>query len=419
MTVVFFLASAAEAAAQSNSAAPSLGEGEGESDTGRGLWKRIRDRDHLLGDLGGARSWLEERGAALDLVYTAEYFRNTRGGIKIGDRYRGDLSLTLELDTEAAGWWNNGEFFVHLQAEHGSGITDDFVGDFQVLSNIDADDFAQVSEFWYQHNFLDGRLRLKLGKMDATADFIAPGHGGEFIGSTPGFQPTIPLVTYPDGDWGVVLSAEPVDWLTITAGVYQGRPDGGRSIGDSIDNLFGPLVLFEPTFHYSFAGLQGDLRVGGWWLGDQTPEFLKPFEEAAGIIPNEHNSHGWWVTLDQELWNENPDDEKDGQGLAFFAQYGWASEEVSEAKAIWGAGLEWIGPIPNRDDDVLGLGVFYTEFSDEAGFAQGQETAFEFFYKVQLFNWLSIKPDVQFITDPGGAGNKDALAAGVRLELNF
>lgn len=415
LIVMVGLAAPIEAGAQS----ASIDSTQQDSGDRERLWVRLRDRDHLLGNLGGAWQKLEDHGATLELVHTAEFFRNTRGGMKVGDNYRGDLSLTLELDTEKAGWWKNGTFFVHLQAEYGEGITDDYVGDFQVLSNIDADDYAQVSELWYQHTFFDQRLRLKLGKMDSTADFAAPEYGGEFINSSPGFHPTIPLVTYPDQDWGIVLGIEPVDWFSMNFGVYQGRPDGGKSIGNTIDGLYGPLVLVEPAFHYTIAGRAGQLRVGGWWLGDEVEKFLKKFEEDRDVMPDETTSRGWWVVFDQELWRENPEIEDDEQGLAFFAQYGWASEDVSEATEYWGGGIQWIGPIPRRDDDVLGLGVFYTELTRKVDFAEHQETVLEFFYRAQVFNWLSIKPDVQYIRDPGGTNNKSSLAVGVRVEVTF
>ncbi|MBW1888858.1 MAG: carbohydrate porin [Deltaproteobacteria bacterium] len=97
-------------------------------------------------------------------------------------------------------------FFLHLQEQHGQGITNEHVGDFQVLSNIDDDDFKQISEFWYKHTLLDDRLWIKLGKMEANADFAFVDNGTEFINSSPGFSPTIPLVTYPNQDWGWELN---------------------------------------------------------------------------------------------------------------------------------------------------------------------------------------------------------------------
>jgi porin len=374
-------------------------------------------RNTLLGDPGGLRSWLEDRGLSVELVYTSDFFANTRGGMRTNGarEYRGDVSLYLELDTKAAGLWENGTFFVHLQEQHGHGITDKYVGDFQVLSNIDADDFKQVSEFWYRHTFFDQRVWLKLGKQEANEDFGWNGYGGEFLQSSPGFSPTIPLATFPDQDWGVVLGIEPAEWFSINVGMYQGRPDGGRSIGATLDDLHGPMVLVEPAFHYEVAGYPGCLRVGNWWNGDRFDKFDKDDPTPSTI----GESHGWYVTFDQEVWSENPETDGDEQGIGLFAQYGWAPEDRSEATEYVGGGIQWTGPLPDRDNDVLGLGAFHVFFSDEADFEEDRETAFELFYKAQVCGWLILRPDIQYIANPGGTANKDAVAVGMRCEVSF
>lgn len=371
--------------------------------------------EHLLGNWGGILPYLDERGLDIDLIYTAEFFRNMRGGMKTGGDYRGDISLYLQFDTETAGWWNDGTFFVHLQEEHGRGITNRYTGDFQVLSNIDADDYRQVSEIGYLHRFWDDRLWIKFGKQEANTDFAFVDFGGEFIHSSPGFSPTIPLVTYPDQDWGVVWGVEPVDWFSINTGVFQGRPDGGRSIGHTLDNLYGPMVLVEPAFHYTLWNHPGHFRIGGWWNGDRFDEFDRnnPTPGTFG------ESYGGYATWDQEIWKENGDSEDDEQGIGVFAQYGFSPEDRSEANQYIGGGVQWLGAIPSRDEDAIGLGIFHVRFSDEAGFVDDGETAYELFYKFQAAGWMSLKPEMQYIVQPGGSGNGDAFALGLRAEIVF
>jgi porin len=406
-----------------------------------------RDRDHLFGDWGGVRPRLEQHGVGLELLYTAEYFSNERGGIKRGGAYRADMSLSVEVDTGAAGWWENGEFFLHVQGQHGDGITEDYVGDFQVLSNIDADDYFQISEIWYKHFFLDRRLSLKIGKIESNADFAFVDYGGEFINSSAGFSPTIPLVTYPDQDWGLVVGVEPVAWFSMNVGLFQGDPDGGRSLGATRDHLRGPMVMIEPAFHYEIKGRAGHLRLGSWWNGsefdrlglseeeptlfDQLADELARFEQLAegrtqlGRIEPEpeprtrDEAYGFYVTWDQELYREKNGGEQSDQGLGVFAQYGWSDDRVMEASQYFGLGFQWTGPVRGRDADVLGLGVFHVELSDEADFEKANETVVELFYRAQIAPWFSIKPDAQYIANPGGSRRDDALALGARVELSF
>jgi porin len=370
----------------------------------------LKDRDYLFGDWGGMRTRLADHGVEFELIGTGEYMNNFDGGMDEGDDFRWDTSLTITLDTEAAGWWENGEFFVHLQAQGGDGITEEYVGDFQVLSNIDADDYEQVSEFWYKHSFMDGRLTLKLGKMEANEDFAFVDYGGEFLNSSPDFSPTIPLVTFPDQDWGAVLGLEVNDWFSIHIGAYQARIDGGRSIGNTIDSLYGPMLMVEPSFHYDVDGKPGTFRIGAWWNGDDA-------ESLDGMDSDE--TSGLYFTWDQLLYAENPADKEDEQGLGVFGQLGFSDDEYYEAEAYYGAGLQWAGPCDSRDADIIGLGIFHVELSDDGGFDADSETAFELFYKLQCTPWFSIKPEIQYIVNPGGTDNGDALVGGFRTEISF
>ncbi|MBI1390393.1 MAG: hypothetical protein GC154_18300 [bacterium] len=383
------------------------------------FWRELVRRDALVGEsslFNNMKTSLEDHGLYYELLYTGEVFYNASGGIQDGrGRYRGDISLFLELNTEEAGWWDGGTFFLQLQHQHGQGITEDFVGDFEVLSNIDADNFTQLSEFWYRHDFMDGRLWMLFGKMEANAYFAYTDFGGEFLHSSPGFSPTIPLTTYPDQDWGFVLGIEPTKAFSINVGVYQAPPDGGRSIGNLLDELGGPMLMAEPAYHYSLNGNPGHLRLGAWWNGvdfdrlDASPARSAPYDD----------SYGFYATWDQTLWRENPEDDNDEQGVGVFAQYGWAPPTRSEARQYYGFGVQWTGAIPDRDDDILGAGVFHVDFSDYAGFAVSSETPIEVFYKFQWLGWMSLKPDLQYIMNPGGAGAPDALVFGLRWELSF
>lgn len=375
------------------------------------------ERPNLLGEWGGARTWLRDRGLDFELIYISEVFMNTRGGLNTNDahEYRGDISLYMELDTERAGWWDNGRFFMTLQEAHGKGISADHVGDYQCVSNIDADDFKQISEIGYQHYFLDEKLWLKLGKMEATNDFGCPLYGYEFLHSCPGISPAILLPTYPDQDWGVVLGTAPVDWFSMSVGVYQGDFDGGRSLGATLDSFKGPAVLVEPAFHYNLWDREGLVRVGGWWNGVETDRLDEDSEEP-GLVDEQY---GYYINLDQMIWKESPQDAEDDQGLAFFAQYAWAPEDRSEVVYSVSSGIQWIGAIPGRDADAVGAGAFHVEFSNEAGYEEDGETAFELFYKYQATGWMSLKPDVQYIVNPGGMADRDAVAVGLRAEVSF
>jgi len=371
---------------------------------------------YATGDWRGGRTWLEDHGLGFYLDYYGEVFWNTRGGIQTthGGVYQGLLDLAVEFSTESAGLWKGGYLFFLFQHKHGEGITQDYVGDFQVLSNMDAFSFTQVSELWYRQSFFDDRLWIKVGKQEANADFAGLEFGGEFINSSAGFSPTIPLPSYPDQDLGVALGIAPVSWFSVNLGAYNGDPDGSRSLKGAFLDLAGPMIMVEPAFHYGLlGGRHGHIRVGGWFNGTDvdSPDENDPDPETHG------EAYGWYLTWEDEIWRERPEDGEDAQGIALFGQYGWAPPDRSAAEHYIGGGIRWEGMIPRRDEDIAGLGVFHVRFSDEANLEKDSETIVEAFYVVRLFGCLFLEPDLQYIINPGGTTNPDALAVGLRFGL--
>lgn len=392
-------------------------EHEEARDPGLLSWPPNLQSPCATGDWKGGRTWLEERGLTFSLIYYGEVFWNTRGGIRTTDEavYAGLLDVSAEFSTEDAGLWEGGILFFRFQQKHGHGITEEYVRDFQVLSNMDALNFTQVSELWFGQSFLDDRIWITVGKQEANDCFAGVEYGAEFINSSAGFSPTIPLASYPDQDLGAVLGTAPIPWFSVNLGVYNGDPDGRRSLKGAFADLSGPMVITEPALHYGLGGRRGHFRVGGWFNGTDadSPDEDDPRPETFG------EAYGWYLTWDQELWREHPEDVEDGQGIGIFGQYGWAPPDRSLAEHYVGGGIQWSGPIPRRDGDIAGVGVFHVRFSDEANLEKGTETVIEAFYHAQLFGFLFLKPDLQYVINPGGSSNPDALAVGVRFGIRL
>lgn len=356
---------------------------------------------------GTTKNDLGDKGLDVELVYTAEYFENFNGGIKEGGDYRGDVSLFVGLDTEEAGWWDKGQFFVHVQQQHGEGITERYVGDIQGVSNIDADHFLQISEFWYTHTFNDERAWLKVGKQDANEEFLTTEFGGEFLNSSPGTHPSAPIATSPDQDLGVMVSLEVKEDLRVLMGAYQARPDGGRSLGHALDSLRGPLYIVEPIIDYAIGDKAGQFHLGYWINNDDTKRL--------DASDSSDDLDGVYLTLDQVLLH----DENSKPVIGASLQYAKNDDRYMEVDTFYGASFEWFGPVDGRDDDIVGLGIYQAKLSGDGGFEKDHETVYELFYKFQLNSWCSVKPDLQYIVNPGGSDNPDATVLGVRAEFSF
>jgi hypothetical protein len=131
---------------------------------------------------------------------------------------------------------------------------------------------AQISEYWFQQDLFGKRLRIKLGKQDVNVDCCALDYGGDFINSSFGVIPTVPMPTFPDPALGASAFPEPADWMGLSAGMYDGAPNGG-SLGfdTAFDGKGGGFGIVELTLRTSLIGKRlkpGAYRIGFWYHSD-------------------------------------------------------------------------------------------------------------------------------------------------------
>ncbi len=153
---------------------------------------------------------LRDRAGVVQIqpIYFGEVFTNTRGGISTNDstQYLGLLDLGFEWDFDENNSFLPGKFFLLAQNTHGRGITTDFVGDSQFVSNIDSfKNIMQVSEYWWEFEMLDSCVTVRLGKQDINTEFLFIDKAADFIQSTFGLSPSTAYPTYPDPSMAAVV----------------------------------------------------------------------------------------------------------------------------------------------------------------------------------------------------------------------
>ncbi len=349
-------------------------------------------------------------GVTVEYIYTGDVFNNMRGGLNTRNatEYVGLLDVALTADLDHYGLAPGGTIFMLAESYHGQGISGQHVGDFQWVTNIEAGrNNFQMSEFWWERGVLDGRLTFRLGKQDGCAEFGVVDLGGDFIGASYGLVPSTPMTCWPDGGMAVTTFLELTDWLNFNAGVFDGAADG-RTWGFSGTGITFSIFEFKAQWALLGGRLPGDAHVGMWYHSS-TVENLAD----ANIVYG--GNHGLYLGFDQLLLNENCD-AGDAQGLGTFCQFGWAPEDRNEVARYFGTGLVYKGLIPCRDDDIIGLGAATVFFSNLRG-SGDRETQIELFYKIPLTPYITIQPDLQYISHPDGDNTpRDAFVAGMRFE---
>ncbi|MHC4175589.1 MAG: carbohydrate porin [Planctomycetota bacterium] len=382
--------------------------------TSQAEYNDIWSREILADDLFGLHPWLDEQGIIIEMAYTGETFSNLRGGLNTSDasEYRGNFDMTLTADAGKFGL-APGSIFIYSQLGHGTGITEEHVGDAQTLSNLDAGYLFQVSEYWIDQFFFDNQLRIKVGKQDSNVDFVAGDYGLDFIGSSFAVIPTVPMPTFPHPGLGVAAFWEPEDWISLGAGYYEGTPNGSTSgFNTAFGDHGGSFTIGELALKPSFGAqkdMPGTYRFGGWYHSSD-------FEEVGDDTDTDDfaGNYGSYLAFDQMLYHEQNDSD---QGLGTFFQLGWAPENRNEIDRYFGIGLSYVGLIPGRNEDITGIGLAQVHWSNRMDEVT-KETEIELFYKAQLTEFIYMQPDIQYIANPSGNGD-DALVFGVRFEIVF
>jgi len=359
-------------------------------------------------------------GISLEFVYTGEVFGNFSGGMETGSRYMANIDLTLTVDTEKAGWWPGGTFFIYGLNNHGSDDGDfsgDLVGDLQTVSNIEASDHWRLYEAWYEQIFFDGIFSLLLGYHDLNSEFDVTEYGGLFLNSSFGIEPDIsanvPVSIFPVVAPGIRIKLQPNDAFYFQAAVYDGNP-GDQDVNTNglefrLSSSDGAMSIYEMGYSIGQDTLPGTYKVGGWYNTANFPDV---------VTGNPHSrNYGFYFIADQLIFSEHPESD---QGLGLFVQIGNVPDDRNMVDLYVGGGVNYHGLLPGREEDDFGIAVGHASISNKlvGPGVDSAETVFEITYLANLLPWFSIQPDFQYIINPGAdPAVKNALVGGLRFGI--
>jgi carbohydrate-selective porin OprB len=152
-------------------------------------------------------------------------------------------------------------------------------------------------------------------------------------------------------------------------------------------------------------GLEGNYRFNLWY----DPQ---PLNRHDGGDP-ERDTLGFGLSFDQMLTEK----------IGGFLRYGWDDGRVRTFSNYWSLGGTCKGLLPERDDDVLGLGVgqgITHQDYRRANNATHTETIFEIYYKMIIADWCWVTFDLQTLLNTGAqSSNDNAVIPGIRLTMLF
>ena len=424
------------------------------------------ERDRLSGDWGGFRKQLEDAGISFGVNDTSETLSNPTGGIRQLTIYQGLLDVSLNLDLEKLAKWPDATFYIDGYWISGRGLSRNAVGNLLTVSSIEALASTRLHDMWFQQEFLDHQVSLRVGQIALDDEFYISQYSAIFINSTFGCPDTLSNdlpsggPCYPFAVPGARFRIAPISNLTISAAVFNGNPAPPGPGDPQVRNSSGTNFLigvggFMPLveFAYSFdeepiSSLQlSDVKLGAWYHTGEFPDLRRDSsgrslaDPASNGIPAMHGSNsGAYLVLDKMLWRR-PDTAT--QGLAAFLRLGYAPPDRNLFSFEVDTGLTFKGLFPNRELDVLGAAAAYGRIGyarrldrDEILFTgtgrtiRDYEAVLELTYQAPIAPWWTLQPDLQMIFHPGAhialpppapatRAIPNALVLGLRSTITF
>jgi len=452
--------------------------GAGGQRTFSGYLASLERSNYLLGDLFGLRTALSQIGVSLAIQETSEVLANVTGGLQQQPAYDGLTQLILQLDTQRAFNWYGGLLNASVLDLHGYNASANNYLTLQTQSGISGDIALRLWELWYDQKMLpEDRLSIRVGQQSLDQEFINNPNGQYFMATMFGW-PMVPSADLPGGGpayplsaLGVRLKYRPVNPITILAGVFNGSP-AYSSLGDaqqmnSRGTNFrtgdGVMSILELQYSYPSLGymeepgssaipLGGTYKIGAWYNSlafndqhyDNTGLSLAD-PNSTGVPAKHYGDYMLYALADQILWVQS---NEPARSVSAFGRVMWTPQaDRNLIDFSMNAGLVYHDPLPNRPDDVLGLGMGYahvspavsgldadTTFFNAIGgtpvnqLVRKSETYVELTYLAQVRPWWQIQYDFQYVFNPGGGivnpnnqtqAFSDLFVVGMRTNILF
>jgi porin len=402
------------------------------------------DSPYALGDWGGSRQKLAAEGVTFNLNYVSELARNQTGGDKRLTRHTGQLTLDGLLDLDKLAGWEGASLRLTITERDGNSLNNDAgINALMPIQEVyGRNQTWRLTQFWFEQDFLDKKLQLKLGRLGPGGDFSlwdCTFMNITFCGGQNGNIVSDYWTNWPISQWGAIGTWNIDDTHYLRTGVYQVNPtylETRHSLdlydGGSKGNLFPLEFGWNPL---STSGLHGMYSVGGWYTTYRQPDVYtdihgEPAALTGSALTERSGAYGAYLTAHQQL--TTGDGSAADSGLTVFFEATQADRNTATVDRTVALGFTYKGVGP-RSNDQFGVALGTTHINSRLGAwqrqrkltgndiaAQGSEFAVEAFYGFQLKRWLVIRPDLQWIQHPGGiAARHDVYVIGAKSVITF
>jgi porin len=397
------------------------------------------ERAYLTGNWGGMRDSLAAKGIQFEANYRQYGQGVADGGIERGTNWGGKADFKLRMDLDKMGAVPGGLIYARFDSRWGEGT----IGKTGQLlpaneaylvpvdfNDIERETFGALTALNYTQ-FLSPKFGMFVGKldnMDGDPNEFAGGRGDtQFMGYSMMFA--APTAIVPASTIGGGVLWMPNKHVTLVSQYTSATDSSFKSFDRAFDEWDdGQIWTTSLMTQYSVGGLPGGFNATylQWFNANFTD-----IGSIAGALTSTKDT-SWllalsaWQYLCTEESSEGPLDATnqmpDLQGWGVFGRLGFADEDTNPFSLTTSVGLGARGLIPGRDDDLMGIGYFYTETDSgnvltSTGISDSTQGV-EAFYNIAITPAARLSLDAQWLeADVPNAEN--AWVLGARLQLSF
>ncbi|AJP54038.1 carbohydrate porin [Pseudomonas simiae] len=410
----------------------------------------------MTGDWGGERTKLIEQGIDIKADYVGEMGYNAKGGYnddKTG-RYSDQFGLGVALDLQKLWGWDNTQAKIQLTNRNGQNISNDRIGDPRagtLSSSMEVygrGHMVRLTQFWIQHQMFDNKLDVKLGYFGEGEDFNTfpcDFQNLSFCGSQVGNYVNT-WYNWPVSQAAIRVKYNITPELYAQIGAYNQNPsqlEHGNGFKLSGSGTKGTVIPVELVWSPKVNNLPGEYRVGYYKSAADAPDVREDVNGNDAVITRadfrtRSSKKGYWFVAQQQLTTHNGDASR---GLNIAANATFHDKETNLVDNYQSLMLVYKGPFDARPKDDIGIGVARLHVNDDVkknaellNAANGvndydnplytpiRETEYnvELNYGIKVTNWLTVRPNLQYVVQPGGVDKVDnALVAGLKIQSTF
>jgi porin len=260
--------------------------------------------------------------------------------------------------------WKGGEFDIELMNTHGKNLSAEYIGDIQVISNIERGNYTFLYQLLFTQRFLKGFVSA--GVHDLNSEFVTNKSVFALTNSSfaipSSFALNFPVSIFPNCALAVVGNYQISGFFNLRTGIYDGHT-GSFDLDPYRMNLsvFGFMSITEVEYNTNNK-LNTTIKGGGYYLSDS---FIDPSD---ALITSKGN-YGFYLLADQKLTKNVT------RGLGIFSQISYAPKNKNYCVLYTGLGLNIFAPFEKRKNDIVAFGIAYIKL-----FNQTFESDMEFNY---------------------------------------